>query len=47
MSFLGIKLEWYFLIVAILVTLASGLDYVWKFGATLAKLSVKEISKNK
>ncbi|MBU2597630.1 MAG: CDP-diacylglycerol--glycerol-3-phosphate 3-phosphatidyltransferase [Actinobacteria bacterium] len=46
-SFLGIKLEWYFLIVAIIVTLASGLDYVWRFGATLAKLSVKEISKNK
>lgn len=44
-SFLGIQLEMYFLIIAVLITIASGLDYVWRFGAILAKLTVKEIKK--
>lgn len=44
-SFLGIQLEMYFLIIAVLITIASGLDYVWRFRAILAKLTVKEIKK--
>jgi CDP-diacylglycerol--glycerol-3-phosphate 3-phosphatidyltransferase len=45
LSFLGIPLEWYFLVLAVIVTLASGVDYFWRFGAILAKLTVKEIKK--
>jgi len=47
LSFLGIPLEWYFLVLAIIVTLTSGVDYFWRFGAIIAKISIKEVKKNK
>jgi CDP-diacylglycerol--glycerol-3-phosphate 3-phosphatidyltransferase len=45
LSFLEIPLEWYFLVLAVIVTLASGVDYFYRFRAILARLTINEIKK--